>query len=102
MEVPSLMLDRKETRGLDPVAIAERRELLETLSEAISQLSDREKLVLSLYYKEELTLREIAQVLGVSVTRAHQLRRRALLRLRGRVRPPRIEKKQFGTEWSGH
>lgn len=70
----------------DPVSLAERRMLLEALTEAISQLSDREKLLLSLYYKEELTMREISEVMEISESRVCQLHTRAILRLRALLR----------------
>jgi RNA polymerase sigma factor for flagellar operon FliA len=60
----------------------EREELVGELAEAIQGLPDREQLVLSLYYKEELTMREISKVLGVSESRVCQLHARALARLR--------------------
>ena len=52
---------------------------------AIEQLPDREKLVLSLYYQEELNLKEIGAVLGVSESRVSQIHSQAALRLRGRL-----------------
>lgn len=60
----------------------ERAELIGELTTAIQDLPDREQLVLSLYYKEELTMREISKVLGVSESRVCQLHARALTRLR--------------------
>lgn len=60
----------------------EREELVGELAGSIQGLPDREQLVLSLYYKEELTMREISKVLGVSESRVCQLHARALTRLR--------------------
>ena len=54
----------------------------EALAEAISRLPEREKLVVTLYYYEELTLREIGEVLGVTESRVSQLHTKAILRLR--------------------
>lgn len=56
-----------------------------SLAEAIDKLPEREKLVLSLYYDEELNLKEIGQVLGVSESRVSQIHSQAALRLRGRL-----------------
>lgn len=56
-----------------------------SLAEAIEALPEREKLVLSLYYQEELNLREIGAVLGVSESRVSQIHSQAALRLRGRL-----------------
>ncbi len=55
------------------------------LATAIGDLPEREKLVLSLYYQEELNLKEIGAVLGVSESRVSQIHSQAALRLRGRL-----------------
>lgn len=55
------------------------------LAAAISTLPEREKLVLALYYDEELNLKEIGQVLGVSESRVSQIHTQAALRLRARL-----------------
>ena len=57
----------------------------EALADAISRLPEREKLVVTLYYYEELTLREIGEVLGVTESRVSQLHTKAILRLRSRL-----------------
>lgn len=69
----------------DASAGLERQELIGDLTTAIRDLPDREQLILSLYYKDELTMREISKVLGVSESRVCQLHARALARLRGRL-----------------
>lgn len=56
-----------------------------SLAEAIGQLPERERLVLALYYDEELNLKEIGQVIGVSESRVSQIHSQAALRLRGRL-----------------
>ena len=56
-----------------------------SLAGAIEDLPEREKLVLSLYYQEELNLKEIGAVLGVSESRVSQIHSQAALRLRGRL-----------------
>ena len=60
-------------------------ELREELGDAISRLPEREKLVVTLYYYEELTLREIGEVLGVTESRVSQLHTKAILRLKARL-----------------
>jgi RNA polymerase sigma factor for flagellar operon FliA len=55
------------------------------MAAAIGGLPERERLVLALYYDEELNLREIGQVLGVSESRVCQIHSQALLRLKARV-----------------
>ncbi|GGE58530.1 RNA polymerase sigma factor FliA [Streptosporangium jomthongense] len=61
------------------------------LATAIEQLPEREKLVLSLYYQEELNLKEIGAVLGVSESRVSQIHSQAALRLRSRLSEWRLE-----------
>ena len=63
----------------------EREAFLKALSDAINNLPEREKLVLALYYDEELNLKEIGQVLGVSESRVSQIHSQAALRLRSRL-----------------
>lgn len=58
----------------------------EDLAEAIASLPEREQLVMSLYYDEELNLKEIGEVLGVSESRACQIHGQALLRIRSRLK----------------
>lgn len=70
----------------DPHSLAERKEVLSALSEAVQRLPERERLVLSLYYVEELTLKEISKVMGISESRVCQLHSQAVLRLRGQMR----------------
>ncbi len=69
----------------------ERKEVQNILAEAIERLPYKEKIVVSLYYHEELTLKEIGRVLGVSESRVSQLHSQAVLRLRGRL--SRVKKK---------
>ena len=57
----------------------------EALADSIARLPEREKLVVTLYYYEELTLREIGEVLGVTESRVSQLHTKAILRLKARL-----------------
>ncbi len=66
-----------------PVEQAEQQELTDTLSRAVDNLPEREKLLLSLYYQEELTMKEISKILAVSESRVCQLHMQAVMRLRG-------------------
>ena len=68
-----------------PSTLLERSELARLLAEAIQAIPPMEQTVLSLYYAEELTLREIAQVVGLHESRISQLKSQAILRLRGRM-----------------
>jgi RNA polymerase sigma factor FliA len=71
--------------GPDPEFSLEQTEMREALGESIARLPEREKLVVTLYYYEELTLREIGEVLGVTESRVSQLHTKAVLRLKARL-----------------
>lgn len=63
----------------------EKDEQKQMLAIAVEKLPDKEKLVVALYYQEELTLKEIAAVMKLSESRISQLHSQAILRLRGRL-----------------
>lgn len=63
----------------------EKKELSEALSQAMELLTDKEQKVITLYYFEELTLKEISNVLEVSVSRVSQLHTRALQKMREKM-----------------
>lgn len=67
---------------LDPFDLCLQGELKVHLAEAISKLSEREQLILSLYYREELTMKEIAEVVGVALSRISQIRQGSINKLR--------------------
>jgi RNA polymerase sigma factor for flagellar operon FliA len=69
----------------DPYARFESTELTRILIEAIDDLPEKERLVLSLYYYEEFTMKEIGSLLGVNESRVSQLHTKAMLRLRGKL-----------------
>ncbi len=64
----------------------EKQQMSGVLVEVISDLSEQEKLVLALYYYEEMTLKEIGQTLGISESRVSQIHTKAISRLKGRMR----------------
>ena len=68
-----------------PETLLEGDQFREALARAVSSLPDRERLVLSLYYDEELNLREIGEVLEVSESRVCQIHGQAVLRVRARL-----------------
>jgi RNA polymerase sigma factor FliA len=68
-----------------PATLAMAEEQKRALASAVDQLPERERLVVSLYYYEDLTLKEIAEVLGVSEARVSQINTRAVLRLGGKL-----------------
>lgn len=71
----------RDPKSEDPVESAEWNEMKDLLVQVISDLSDAEQTVITLYYSEELLLREIGEVLGVTESRASQIHSRALYRL---------------------
>ena len=75
--------------SLNPEVIAERDEIRRVIAEAINELPDNEKKILVLYYFEDLTLKEIGQVLGVTESRVSQLHTKAIMRLRARLKNSR-------------
>jgi RNA polymerase sigma factor for flagellar operon FliA len=76
----------------DPVAAFEVEEMKHLLADAINRMPDRERLVLTLYYYEALTLAEIGTVLGVTESRVCQIHTKAILQLRGRLIEPPSER----------
>lgn len=68
--------------SLNPDVVVEREEIKRVIAEAINELPEKEKMVLVLYYHEDLTFKEIGQVLQVSESRISQLHTKANLRLR--------------------
>lgn len=68
-----------------PSRIVERSELLNLLASAIDLIPEVERLVLSLYFHEELTLREIAKIVHLHESRVSQLKSQAILRLRAYI-----------------
>jgi RNA polymerase sigma factor for flagellar operon FliA len=80
------LLDTLQDPGApDPAAVMDQTELKDRVADAIARLPEREKLVVALYYYENLTLREIGEVLGVTESRISQLHTKAVLRLRSRL-----------------
>jgi len=75
----------EDTQGPEPQSALAQTELREAMADAIARLPEREKLVVTLYYYEELTLREIGEVLGVTESRVSQLHTKAILRLKARL-----------------
>lgn len=70
----------------DPFAALNFRQTRDILAQAVGQLSEKEKLVVSLYYFEELTMKEIGEVLGYTESRISQMHSKAVLRLRGKLK----------------
>ena len=81
----SLLDTLQDPDAPDPEALLAQSELKDRLADAIAALPEREKLVIALYYYENLTLREIGEVLGVTESRISQLHTKAVLRLKSRL-----------------
>jgi RNA polymerase sigma factor FliA len=81
----SLLDTLPDQDAADPQDMLDASELKDRLADAISALPEREKLVIALYYYENLTLREIGEVLGVTESRISQLHTKAVLRLKSRL-----------------
>lgn len=89
----------------DPVAFVENKDLIQKLASAIRELPERERMVVTLYYHEELTLREIGEILDLSEGRICQIFGQAVGRLRKSLgvpqRPEKVEKKPSAAKISG-
>ena len=81
----SLLDTISDPRAEDPQESLASSEVKDRLTEAISSLPEREQLVVALYYYENLTLREIGEVLGVTESRVSQLHTKAILRLKAHL-----------------
>jgi RNA polymerase sigma factor for flagellar operon FliA len=76
--------------AVDPGEEAARRDDVATLAREVARLGDRQKLVLALYYQDELTFREIGEVLGVTESRVCQIHTEAVIHLRNRMLEPDV------------
>jgi len=81
-DVMDLIESAPDLDELDPFDLCLQGELKTHLAEAVSKLSEREQLILSLYYREELTMKEIAEVVGVALSRISQIRQASMVKLR--------------------
>jgi len=80
---PHDLIDSAPSRGGDnPFELCLEGERKEQVEEAVSRLPEREQLILSLYYHEEMTMKEISEVLGIAVSRVSQIHSAAILTLR--------------------
>lgn len=84
-EDDSVLAEKEHAVHQEPLETLQKEGLLKSLTESIRQLPEREQLVLSLYYDEELNLKEIGGILGVSESRVSQIHSQAAHRLRARM-----------------
>jgi RNA polymerase sigma factor FliA len=87
----SLMDTIEDHAAPDPAKALDVGDLKDRIADSIAKLPEREKLVIALYYYENLTLREIGEVLGVTESRVSQLHTKAVLRLRSRMQEDSFE-----------
>ncbi len=81
----SLLDTIQDPTSVDPAREMDLTDMKDRLADAIARLPEREKLVIALYYYENLTLREIGEVLSVTESRVSQLHTKAVLRLKSRL-----------------
>jgi RNA polymerase sigma factor for flagellar operon FliA len=82
-DLVNLLMDDKEKQ---PFHLLGLEELKKVLAQAIDELTPKEKTVISLYYYEELTLKEIGEVLGFTESRICQIHAKAILKLKSKIR----------------
>lgn len=78
-------IEQEGSSRYDPERTVENKFLQEWLAEELTKLSEKERLVISLYYNDELTLKEIGIVLGVSESRVSQIHSKILMGLRNKL-----------------
>jgi len=74
----------------DALTLTRLKELKEAVARAIEQLPEKEKLVISLYYLEELTMKEAGKVLDITESRVSQIHSQAILRLRAKLKKEKL------------
>jgi RNA polymerase sigma factor for flagellar operon FliA len=76
--------------SLDAFSQTRLKEIENTIAEAIGELPEKEKLVVSLYYWDELTMKEIGKVLEITESRVSQIHSQAIIHLRGKLRKEKL------------
>ncbi len=84
-EVPNESAQNKSSQFDSPEEVLEREEIKKMLIESLDLLTEKERKVIVFYYYEDLTLKEISNILGVSESRISQLHTRALQKMRGKM-----------------
>ncbi|MCK5418763.1 MAG: FliA/WhiG family RNA polymerase sigma factor [Desulfobacterales bacterium] len=74
----------------DALVITKLKELKGAMAQAITQLPEKERLVISLYYLDELTMKETGKVLGITESRVSQIHSQAILHLRAKLRKQKL------------
>jgi RNA polymerase sigma factor for flagellar operon FliA len=89
-ESSNLADNAADPNAVDPAEEASRKDAIVSLMHEIGRLSQRSRMVLALYYQDEMTFKEIGQVLGVTESRVCQIHTEAILALRGRLVDPDV------------
>lgn len=83
MEAQPLNTDNEAMRG--PEQVVAEKEMQDILADSIEMLNDKEKMVIALYYKEQLKIKEISTVMGIGASRVSQIHSSALRKLKGKM-----------------
>ena len=89
-EKERLMRHLAQDENTDVLSLAGLKELKNGIAEAIQELPEKEKLVISLYYSDELTMKETGKVLGITESRVSQLHSQAIIHLRSKLRKKKL------------
>ena len=92
------LIESAPSRDANPFDLCMKSEVREKLAKAIATLSEKEQMVISLYYKEELTMKEIAEVMQLGESRISQIHSLALSKLRATFPDPAL---QEALAWKG-
>jgi RNA polymerase sigma factor for flagellar operon FliA len=79
------LIDCLADEKLNPLSILKMEEVKDEIAEYTNELPEREKVVVSLYYYNDLTMKEISEVMEITESRVSQLHSRAIMRLRGKI-----------------
>ncbi len=88
LEKKNLIDVLEDTAGEDPATALNVEEMKKIVAESIGVLPEKERLVISLYYYDELNMKEIGKILDITESRVCQIHTKAILRLRGKLKSP--------------
>ena len=79
------LIDCLSDENLNPLSILKMEEVKDEVAEYINELPERERMVVSLYYYNDLSMKEVSEVMEITESRVSQLHSRAIIRLRGKI-----------------
>lgn len=79
------LIDCLSDENLNPLSILKMEEVKDEVAEYINELPERERMVVSLYYYNDLSMKEVSEVMEITESRVSQLHSRAIMRLRGNI-----------------